>query len=367
MAVSKIYIAPKTNSFNKNKYAGKLLVFDHVESMNHGSGATLANHPVEFQNSNIADHRFHQGQEINITGNISDNWQTSLIVNPTPNFQTLSHIRQKQLRLACGEEEGTSSYVYSVVNKILDGEPVKESERLSVPEASSHWVTEADRLLGAEKDTIEIAEEKGMSVNRDNNNASTKNGNINQIDQAQEMLEYIDEHNVIVKIHSLRKVYDNMVLTEFSNPLRNGPGRGAYWVSLSFQERLMAEVASDDVLASIDDSEFLSKPQDIGQGTKNPLTAKEKAEVDNIYNDQVAYVAGGTGRDGTGSLRKYPNISDSTKLTDPATGKSYELGIKENAYNLYYNNIGDKVVARRSVIDNIFGNLRNLGLQKIKP
>lgn len=357
--MAKIYIAPKVNDY-ATRYNGAVLVFDYVESMSHTSTASLADHPVEFQNSNIADHRFHQGQEITLTGNISDNWQTDLVINPTPVFQTIGFKGQKELRRACVEELGTDSPTCQMVNYILDGNDLTSEDNqkiLNLPKDETYWATEASRLVVSEQDTIEIAQEKGLSVTKEEDNASTDNRNINQVGQAVEMLQYIDDNDIIVRIHSLHKVYDNMVLLSFNNTLRNGPQRGAYWVSLTFRERLMARTTSDVSLGAVSSSEFISDRKNLGTVNKPPLDSDQRKEADNAVNLALGYVRDGKDALGKSGETRYPNIEQQV-----GKGPGSKLqDISENAYSVYYQNIDEVAttkVAQQKVVETALASFR---------
>lgn len=362
--MSKIYIAPKTNS-SFPQYTGKLLVFDHVESMTHSSTASIAAHPVEFQNSNIADHRYHLGTEITITGNISDNWQTDLVTNPTPVFQTIGWKNQKQLRAACGTELGTDSPTCQLVNNILDGNDASQAELIRIPSDELSWVTEATRLVITEQDTAELAEEKGMSISKDEDNASVDNSNINRIIQAMEMLEYIDNHNLIVKVHSLKKVYDNMVLTSFTNPLRNGPERGAYWVTLTFRELRLAQTASDIHVAAVDHSEFLKGSKNLGKGKKNELDETQTKAADVAINKAIDNIRQGNTIDGApgGINGPVPNITGILDQKD-SKGVPYLVGIKEKSYSVYFPRRGDEKIASQDAENQAYQNITNILISK---
>ena len=287
----KIYISP-----NSGEYAGALLVLDHVESMSHMSNAVISSHPVESQNQNIADHRYHTGKVISLTGNISDNWRTEVITNPTPVFQSVYFKESKRLRAAVIEATGYFSKTTEYVNSILDGfEDVTEKDVVdNVPEEEQFYITQARRIVVSEKDMIEEAQKKGMSVDKEESNSSKVNGIVSGIEDAKEMLKSLDRNNTIVSVQSVWDNYGNMVLKSFNNVLRNGPQRGAYWVNLVFEEEMIAEEAKKFSVISPANSEETAETEDKGKTDKVVADASDEnvSAVNAIYiqvfNQQVS-------------------------------------------------------------------------------
>lgn len=112
---AKIYIVPSSG-----QYEGKLLVFDTVESMSHIRNSKIPQHPVESINRSSADHRFREGAKIQMTGAISDQWDTTVTEEPTPPFKTLVNKEQVLVREKILKELPADSVAVKVVNQILD-------------------------------------------------------------------------------------------------------------------------------------------------------------------------------------------------------------------------------------------------------
>lgn len=258
--MSRIFIMPVTG-----KYEGQLLVFDHVESMTHISTSKIPSHPVESLNRSSADHRYRDGVKIQIVGNVSDQWTSTAVTVPQPFFKTLNYIRQGILRDKVREDLGPDSSTTKLVNKILDKEPVTLQEELSVPITETFWVREAKRILNQEKDTLLLANDKELFLENQASNGATLGTQINTRAQAHEMLTYLDENSDLMTVFSLYDTYENMVISNFSNPLRNGPDRGAYWVSLTLDEQLVSTTVRNPLNISPRDSEEVNEINDKGK------------------------------------------------------------------------------------------------------
>lgn len=282
--MAKIYIVP-----NSGQYAGTLLVFDHVDSMNHTSNSTIPQHPVESFERGRADHRYREGVKIQISGHITDNWSTEAVQLPSPAFQTKTFKTQKLLRSDVSEYTGSGSKVTKLVNKILDKTPVSESEVLNVDVVDRYWVSQAFRLVKEEKDVLSQASDKDMSLENLVSNTFTLGSQINTIAQAVEFLTYLDNNSTICTVVSLWKTYDNMVLTSFSNPLRNGAERGAYWISLNFEQQLIATTVSKPIAISPENSEEVNSQKDLGKqsAVSRPKTDATYQEVEKIWDEEL--------------------------------------------------------------------------------
>jgi hypothetical protein len=114
---NKIYIVP-----NSGDYEGQILVFDHVESMNHTSSSSIPKHPVESTGRSVADHRYRNGVRINITANVSDQWSTSVTTVTQPPFQTQVFKQQKVLRTKAEEIFDPEDPTFLAMKKMLDKE-----------------------------------------------------------------------------------------------------------------------------------------------------------------------------------------------------------------------------------------------------
>jgi hypothetical protein len=264
---AKIYIIPESG-----KYQGDLLVFDTVESMTHSRTSRIANHPVESLSRSTSDHRFREGAKIQIVGAISDNWNTLTIEVPNPPFKTQPNKEQVLIRAAIQTEFDTSTIVYKVVNQILDKKQVREVDREAALKAEFNnevrgpfWISIAEKVLEKEKDSLDIAQQKQLSQIGNRSNTSTQNQNINTIGKARELLNELERQSVLVTVVSMFETYENMVLTNFTNVLRNGPQRGAYWVSLSLEEQLLATVETNDIVIDARSTEEASTVSDKGK------------------------------------------------------------------------------------------------------
>ena len=257
----KIYISPISGD-----YVGVLLVLDHVESMSHLSNSVITSHPVESQNQNISDHRYQNGKVISITGMISDEWDTPVVVDPTPIFQSIYFKSSKRLRAAVAIND-PDSWTQIYVNNILDGfqAPSDEDIEHNVPEEKRFYLTQAQRIKTSEDDMLEEAKSKNISVEKENSNISKINGIVSSINSAKEVLQSLDSNSNIVTIQSVWDQYPNMVLKSFNNVLRNGPQRGAYWVNLVFEEEMIAQEATNNSSTSPENSEELADNENKGK------------------------------------------------------------------------------------------------------
>jgi hypothetical protein len=321
---NRIYIVPRSG-----KNEGKMLVFDYVESMDHSKSATVASHSVESQNQNIADHRYSGSKVINLTGMFSDKWNTEHILDPTPVFRTAQAKLQERLRIKCvtaAEDyhselediaiafsetipafDAGTDITNKIVNGVLDGEGSSEgystttltgaAENASegifksklVPKELEHFIAAAERLVAMEIDILDIIRDKGMSLANANTNGPQREA-INEIGKAIEFLSDLDKDSTLVNIHSIFGVHENMVLTSHGNPLRNGAQRGAYWVSLTFQEERIAEDSEKFVVASYTNSEAVNKEEKGGKRTAPEADKKDTvvSNIHDIYNNCMA-------------------------------------------------------------------------------
>ena len=288
MAQSKrIYIVPQSGI-----YEGRVIALDHVSGFNFKSLSVVANHPIESQNQNIADHRYHQSKTVTMSGMVSDNWDTKIIYEPTPVFQTTYQKQEKALRIAVENNVGKDSDTYKVVTKILDEGSALNSEIVALPDSSQFYAVEALRLRSSEKDVIQTAQEKGQSITASDDNFVFLNNVINTITQVQEALKYFDDNDTLLTIVSLRNTYENMVLIDFNNTLRNGPERGAYWVDLVFREEFIATGVTNDTVIDFRTSEEVDETSDKGKVNRDISNRNQLTEaVDQIYNEAFNSIA----------------------------------------------------------------------------
>jgi hypothetical protein len=283
--MSKIYIIPESG-----KYEGKLLVFDHVENMNHTSSSKIPQHPVESRNRGTADHRYKDNLKIQIIGNISDNWETNVLTIDKPLFQILVFKRQKKLREKAREELPEGSQTLDTMNKILDKEKVQDFELFRVPIGETYWIREAQKLLSIEKDTLDLAEDKELALESAISNGYSLGQQINTIAQANELLKYLDESGTLVTVVSIYNAYSNMVISSYSNPLRNGAQRGAFWVILDLEQQQVATTVSNPIVVSSTNSEEVNDKKDVGKKTGGEIDKNSEAYITSkkLFEDTLA-------------------------------------------------------------------------------
>ena len=254
----KIYIIP-----NSGRYEGKLLILDHVESMTHISNSRIAKHPVESMNKSVADHRFREAKVIQMSGNVSDAWDTEITLVPTPVFQTMTNRDSQVVREQCEFNLGADSPTCIMMNKVLDNIVSLEvpisfelaAELFKIPSDEFYWIKTADSLVKAEKDKLDIAKSKSLSLTGGKYNSDYNNGSINTVQQTREMINELDREGTFVTIVSMFESYHNMVMKSYTNPLRNGVERGAYWVDLVFEEQLTATTVTNPIVLQATASE----------------------------------------------------------------------------------------------------------------
>ena len=268
---NRIYLAPQSG-----QNVSKLLVFDYVESMNHVSTSVVPQHPVESINKSIADHRFKKGKKISITGMVSDNWDTSLVEVISPEFETAAKKDSKVLRTKGEETLGKESATYKLMVKILDRKQYFNSELDDVPTGEQYWIAGAFRSIASDGDFVNEIYNKGIPFQNRTTNLSTSDGNVNTISEAREILKDLDDNSILVTVYSMYEEYPNMVISSFSNPLRNGVQRGAYWVQLNLEEQLIASDAANILSYNVDNSEYLSNLEDKDKVSGKDLTANDK-------------------------------------------------------------------------------------------
>ena len=269
---NKIYVTP-----NSGKYLGKILVFDQVENMTHIRSSRIPQHPVESLNRSTADHRFRDGAKITLTGMVSDNWNSNIVAVPLPEFKSAVTKRQAILREKMEEEFPQNSYVNLVVNQILDKKTPNKFQLEIALRQDTFWIDQARKLIAQEKDALSRIAEKRLTATGFQANDSFDNSAINTIQQAKEMLDYLDQTSTICTVVSMFDVYRSMVLTNFTNVLRNGEQRGAYWLNLVFEEQLLATVTSNPIIVDSKNTEEVETKSN--KGKTNPLTVDEKDAI----------------------------------------------------------------------------------------
>ena len=340
---AKIYIVPSSG-----KYEGKLLVFDTVESMTHIRNSKIPNHPVESINRSVADHRFREGAKIQMTGAISDNWNTTITEEPTPPFKTLVNKEQALTREKMSAEFPEGTTVNKVVNQILD----KKTPRIEDFEAANEaefdnekrgpfWIAVADRLLKIEKDSLDIAIQKQLSQAGIRTNNYSQGDQINTITQARELLNDLEQNSILVTIVSRFEVYENMVITNFTNVLRNGPQRGAYWVSLTLDEQLLATTVRNPLVLDTASTEEASEVSAKGKKTPKQVDRNDPnfKKVLTIYEEQVTLVAK------EDSKAYLPDENIRTKISKAPSPITEDENL-EQAFNIYVNAGTDEDAAR---------------------
>lgn len=285
---NKIYILPQYG-----KYEGTLLVFDYVENMTHNSTSKVPQHPVESFGRSIADHRYREGLKIHLTGNISNNWESGAQTVNTSPFQTQAFKEQEILRRAVNVEYPAGSPVSKAVNEILDVKATKNAVLLKydIPPESTYLLSIAESLVKQEKDIVSVAEGKNLSLNASATNDRTLGRQINTIAQGEELLKYLDDTSTLVTVYSMYRTYENMVITNFSNILRNGVERGAYWFNLSFEQQLVASTVTKPLAIDPVNSEKLITLEERGKveiGVDPVLRTKVSAIYEEVLKKYVS-------------------------------------------------------------------------------
>ena len=283
----KIYIIPNTG-----RYEGKLLILDHVESMTHISNSRIAKHPVESMNKSVADHRFREAKVIQMSGNVSDAWDTEITLVPTPVFQTMTNRDAQVIREQCAFELGADSPTCILMNKVLDNVPTLPIalELLLIPSDEFYWITTAEALVKAEKDKLAIAKSKSLSLTGGKYNSDYNNGSINTVQQTREMINELDREGTFVTIVSMFESYHNMVMKSYTNPLRNGVERGAYWVDLVFEEQLTATTVTNPIVLQATASEEVVAEVAAGKTSPVPVPKTDASykTIDALVTEELA-------------------------------------------------------------------------------
>jgi len=339
---SKIYIVPTYGNFE-----GKLLVFDTVESMTHIKTAKIASHPVESADRTRADHRFRDGTKIQLVGMVSDNWNTSTVEEPTPVFKTQADKFQNNIRSKILEEYAKDSIVYQVVSKLLDKRPVSVAQMDKASQIDTFWINLALSALDREKDEVDKARDAQLSrTDSLSNNYSIEDQN-STITQARELLTDVDENSIICTVVSKFEIYENMVLTGFTNILRNGPQRGGYWVSLIFQEQLIASTVTNPLVVDAKNSEAVDKVSD--KGKQEPVVVDKNdafyREMLQLWEENLKHL------DTLGQGNKVRSIQN-VLVDETRTAKEV---IIERTYKVRVTTNSDPVASKQSAKDLMLG------------
>lgn len=346
---AKIYIIP-----DSGKYEGKLLVFDTVESMSHIRSSKIPQHPVESLNRSRADHRFREGAKIQLTGAISDNWDTQITDEPRPAFKTLANKEQVLIRDKIQNEFPRGTVVNKVINQILDKKDPRPEDLEIVNSAEFNgqvrgpfWLAKAERALEVEKDSLDIAQQKQLSQVGSRSNDYSQGFNINTITQAKELLKDLDENSVLVTVVSMFEIYENMVLSNFTNVLRNGPQRGAYWVSLTLEEQLLARTVTNPIVVDSTNSEEVGTGTNLGKKSRQPIDKNDKIykTVQELYKIELKLVADS---DPSANTRD-PKIESKVKN---ATNEKSEEALLQDASRAY-GDAGGEAAPEASRVDAI--------------
>lgn len=278
--LGRIYITPKAG-----KFRNKILLLDHVEAMPHVRSAKVSQHPVEGKNVGVADHRYREPVMITITGMVSDNWQSTLLTVPEPPIKLDPTTKLEVLREKSLVEFPAGTLVNRVMNDLYAGLYADSVEyREAVMQGGRYWLDATVQLMAEEEDLLNTGESFQLPMGGDSNNRATDGGEINTISQAIDLLEYIDKESIVCDISSKFREYPDMVLTNYTNALRNGTSRGAYWVTLIFQERQAAKVTLITNSIDVISTEKTSDPTN--KGKKVPLTVDSR----NILRKSVVIV-----------------------------------------------------------------------------
>jgi hypothetical protein len=356
---SKIYIAPSYG--NKE---GQLLVFDTVESMTHIKTSRVPQHPVEAINRSSADHRYREGVKIQIVGMVSDNWITSIKEEPTPQFKTSTDKFQKNIRLKLEQEfqEDTNNEIFltindyelvsEVVQKILDKKEVPQKDFDDAKAISPFWVIMSKATVEREKDEVALSLDKQLKNSQNTiSNSYTMEEQNSTITQAKELLNDIDENNILCTIMSMFEVYDNMILTSFNNPLRNGPQRGGYWVSLTFEEQIIATTTTKKLVVDSKESEAANSKKD--RGKQEPVVIDKGdtkwKELEGLWDEQLRR------RDAQG---EGPKIRKFSKVV--TNGKTAKERVLEEVYRVYVSSSSEKEMAKQQASFLISGRMGDI-------
>lgn len=262
------------------KYKGQLLVFDVVKSMNHIRSATTFSHSVEHLNTNISDHRYRGPASVMMSGYVSDSWDSTLIEEPDGSFKDyvideenlLIDVMGNIVEEAPEEDIARQARLFRDTQLALNGEEpdLVWGDGPDEDFTDEDSIKEAQSIFKKKNDTNKRKEEKGLDFSDDISNSSKYGLQINTIQQAIEVLNNIDQESVLCDVHSKYEVYENMVLENFSNPLKAGAESQAYHFSLMWKEQNTANILVSTRIIFFENSELAENDKLLGKdSTKN--------------------------------------------------------------------------------------------------
>lgn len=272
---NRIFIEPLSG-----KYKGQLLVFDVVKTMNHVRSASTFSHSVEHLNTNISDHRYRAPGIIIMSGYVSDSWDSTLIKQPDASYKDYVIDEENLLIDTMGnivnqapeEDIARQARLFRDTQLVLKGED-PDLVFGTGPEddfTDEDSIKEAQSIFKKKNDTNRRKEEKGLDFSDDVSNSPEYSLQINTIQQTIEVFDNIDQESILCDVHSKYKVYENMVLETYSNPLKAGEESQAYHFNLSWKEQNTAAVLIDTRIVIFSNSELAENDKLLGKNnTKN--------------------------------------------------------------------------------------------------
>lgn len=302
---TRIYIEPTTGDKVKT-----LLVFDYVESLTASRSAKVLNHPVESINTSSADHRYREGVKIQLTAMVSNNWQTSAVLAPSPKFENSADKQANNLVKALGmvdpndldltsleKEAETSSNYY--ITSLVDGFGVGDKQKsyaylrnavtslLNVKEVNSDleeavalfggvYVSYAYQAIDVEDDILDTLNKKGLPNAGDSSNQAEDSGNITTQVQTLELIKHLDKYSDLMRMRTHLDEYENLAITNFTHTYRNGADRAGLWVSLTLEEQMTSKESVKVTALELAKTEVDAASKDIGKQNRKPITPNNK-------------------------------------------------------------------------------------------
>lgn len=271
-----------------SKWGGKILLFDVVKSYNTTMNATTTSHSIEAENRSISDHTYNRNVNIQLTGYISDSWDSEFKSNIDKKWNNYADNLQDQLFSTALDNESAENSaipgwpsITQAVEEIMEtGEGPKALDYYGIPTTADaslqqELILQAYKIFESKKAVYTQASNKSI-LSENITNDDSNNGAINTTEQAEELLQAIRGGRLLCTLAGKWRTLENMVMSNFTNPLKAGPGSQAYYVTLSFEQQRSATTNSETKFYYAPESEITDDTKKRKANTKDQLDSLKR-------------------------------------------------------------------------------------------
>lgn len=303
-----------------SKWGGKILLFDVVNSYSTSMNATTTSHSIESENRAVSDHIYNQNTTVQLTGYISDSWDSEFKSNIDKKWNNYADNQQDALFFNAIENDndpnssipGWPSIAQACENIMETGEGPSATDYYGIPTTADasiqqELILQAYKVFESKKSVYSQASNKAIASENITND-DVNNGAINTTEQAVELLQGIRSERLLITLAGKYRTLENMVMTAYSNPLKAGAGSQAFYVTLTLEQQRTSTTNSETKFFYPPDSEITDEEAKKKANTKGNLDSL-KLNWQNLLNVT-------TGVTKTGGRVKINNALNSTFATD---------------------------------------------------